>query len=139
VFGGFNEGASGVTFSSTEQFLGGLTVTVAADQDVYVSASLSVMGSFQNPSDGEFLLFWIAFQPTGGTLTNVGPVPQGLSMTGTGGDLAMVSLSAVIKGLAPGTYQVGLAGEQGPASSGASATAVSGSVSALVFFDASIT
>jgi hypothetical protein len=136
VGSGFAQGGGGVTINSGEQFLSPLvTVTVAAGQSVYVSASVDVLGSFANPTDLQALGFWIAFRPTGGTtLTNANPAAQGFVMTGTGGAIQSISLSAVIAGLAPGTYQVGLAGEQ-IAASNLQTTASSGvgATSALVF------
>lgn len=141
VGSGFAQGGGGVTFNSAEQFVSPLvTVTVAANQSVYVSASVTVVGSFANPTDGQLLGFWIAFRPTGGTLTNANPSPQGFAMTGTGGGFASMSLSAVIAGLAPGTYQVGLAGEQIAASNlQTTASAGTGATTALVFMNPALT
>jgi hypothetical protein len=141
VGSGFAQGGSGVPINSGEQFVSPLvTVTVVAGQSVFVSASVDVVGSFANPTDVQFLEFWVAFLPIGGTLTNVNPAPQGFTMTGTSGGFASISLSAVIRGLDSGTYQVGLAGKQLAASnSQTTASAGTGSTSALVFIDPSIT
>jgi hypothetical protein len=135
VGSGFAESGGGTSLNSGELFVSPLvTVTVAAGQSVYVSASVTVVGSFANLTDGELLDYWIAFQPSGGTLTNADAVGQAFTMTGTGGGFASFSRSAVIAGLAPGTYQVGLAGEQTAASNlQTTATVGSGATAALVF------
>jgi hypothetical protein len=104
-----------------------VTVTVAAGQSVFLSASES-LGNLA-PGNDVFIRFWIAYQPAGGTITNATDLPQDESIQG--GETNLTSLSAVLSGLAPGTYQVGLAGEvQGNINV---LRAEGGSASALVF------
>jgi hypothetical protein len=82
-----------------------VSVNVAAGQSVYVSANTA----FESITDiSERVDSWVAYEPTGGTLTNVSTKAQLLDLPGR--SLASESLSAVISGLAPGTYQVGLGG-----------------------------
>jgi hypothetical protein len=86
-----------------------------------------------DPTNQAFIGFTIAFQPTGGALTDANTRPQAATVNGN--SAVVVSLSAVISGLAPGTYQVGLAaapvGTGG--TPGASALTLTGATSALVF------
>jgi hypothetical protein len=119
--------------NSTEVFVSPtVTVTVAAGQRVFVSASVS-LEDIQGPGgvDYDLLEFWIAYQPQGGTITNAAGAVQYESLQGQ--EINLTSLSAVLSGLAPGMYQVGLAASFRGGSGNASISAEGGSASALVF------
>jgi hypothetical protein len=88
-------------------------------------------GSFADQSQDAVIGLRIAYQATGGTLTDANTISQVVRLTY--GDQPVVSLSAVISGLAPGTYQVGLAGAWVGGTGGTSVTAFTGATSALVF------
>jgi hypothetical protein len=83
--------------------------------------------------------FHIVYQSQGGTaLTDVGSAAQFITVSPPGSDLALASLSAVISGLTPGAYLVGLAGSGqaasvGPTGTGPDIYAYDGTTSALVF------
>jgi hypothetical protein len=135
----FRDGAPGVGGSSVtlneqtaEQFVSPpVRVTVGSFQQVYVSASACLLNGSLDATNQAGLGFWIAFQSLGGMITNVNILPQ--FATVNGGGAVVVSLSAILEGLAPDTYLVGLAGVFQGGTKGASATAISGSTSALVF------
>jgi hypothetical protein len=104
-----------------------VTVTVAAGQSIYVSANSSIV----NPGANSAVVgFSIAYQASGGTLTNANTTIQE-TVLGPAPATQLVSLSAVIAGLAPSTYQVGLAGELTFAA--APLVAVQAATAALVF------
>jgi hypothetical protein len=132
--GGAGVDGGGVTLNqqAAEQFVSPfVTIHVEIGQIAYVSASVSLLNGSLDATNQAGLSFWIAFLPAGGALTNANNFPQ--FATVNGGDAVVVSLSAVISGLAPGTYRVGLAGVFQGGTNGASATAITGATSALVF------
>jgi hypothetical protein len=84
-----------------------VTVTVGAGQSVEVTSSAS-MGTFSSLGAKNLSLF-IGYQPAGGgDITSVGSGMIGLTIPE--GQRLDYTLSALISGLAPGQYKVGLAG-----------------------------
>jgi hypothetical protein len=117
---------------TAEQFVSPtVIVQVEVGQLVYVSGSASLGNASPDATNQAGLGFWIAFRQVGGTLTNVNSLPQ--FATVNGGGVVVVSLSAVLPSVAPGTYEIGLAGVFQGGSNGASAVAITGATSALVF------
>jgi hypothetical protein len=133
--GGSAPDGGGVTLNeqtTAEQFVSPTVfVQVGIGQLVYVSASASLLNQSPDATNQAGLGFWIASRPVGGTLTNVNSLPQ--FATVNGGDAVVVSLSAVLPSMAPGSYEIGLAGVFQGGSKGASAVAITGATSALVF------
>jgi hypothetical protein len=135
----FRDGKSGpdggvVTLNeqTAEQFVSPtVIVQVGIGQLVYVSASASLLNASPDATNQAGIGFWIAYRPVGGTLTNVDSLPQ--FATVNGGAAVVVSLSAVLPSVAPGTYEIGLAGMFQDGSKGASAVAITGATAALVF------
>jgi hypothetical protein len=128
TFGDFQAGNPNVLLNGgPEQFISPtLTVSVGPGQDLYVSASASLEATFLQ---GRAVIdLWIAFQPTGGALTNVTPIAQEQVLFGA--DEEVVTLSAVVN--QSGTFQVGLAG-QWVGDGATPVTAFAGTTSYLVF------
>jgi hypothetical protein len=118
--------------TTAEQFVSPtVSVTVTPGQLVYVSASAFLLNQSPDATNQAGIGFWIAYRPVGGTLTNVNSVPQFATVNGQAA--VVVSLSAVLPSVAPGTYEIGLAGMWQGGSNGSSAVAVTGATSALVF------
>jgi hypothetical protein len=133
VGSGYADGGPSVQLNigAAQQFISPLvTVNVQAGQSVYVSASAMAESTAMVGVSGVAIGLSIAYQPTGGTLTNA---TGGENEALLGEITEVVSLSAVISGLAPGTYQVGLAGSAAGLLGGPSILAAHGATAALVF------
>jgi hypothetical protein len=89
-----------------------VTVTVSAGQSIQVTSS-AALGSTAGTGANNLNLY-IAYQSSGGGAINlVGAGQLGLSVSKN--DRADFTLSAVISGLAAGSYKVGLAGSSSSA------------------------
>lgn len=110
VDGAFVTGAAPGTLSVGLAFAGPVaSVTLTkSGQRVFVNASAALGSSYGGGADA--LTLWICYQ-TGATLTTVGPGSGGSGgLKVAQGHRLMFSMSAMVSGLAPGTYLVGLCG-----------------------------
>jgi hypothetical protein len=96
----------GASPTTATAFLGPTaSVVVGANQKVFVDSS-KALGAFGTPASG--LNLYICYQLGGGAVTTVGGGSLGQQVPAN--TRILFSLSAVITGLAAGTYNVGLCG-----------------------------
>jgi hypothetical protein len=86
-----------------------LPVTVASGQAVLVTATVTLGTTIAAGASG--LRLWIAYQPTGGTVT-AAHSGDWIDVQAVQNSLNTYSFSDTITGLAPGTYTVGMGGQQ---------------------------